>query len=503
MPEAKMESADGPGVVEQQSGPPAAAEQDAVTALRQVGVFADLPVEQLAWFVANAEERWLKPGEELFRRGAPADRMTVYLEGEVHARRDEDRLDGYVYIVRAGDPATEVSGKLPFSRMTEFPSISRAVTRTRLLIFPERLFPEMLQRMPVLAERLVSVMSDRVRESTKADEQRDRLMALGKLSAGLAHELNNPAAAARRAAAELTSALAELRHADLRLCRQELSAAQRQFIADYEHDLIAYAAPPLGALAQSDREDALGTWLDARQVEDGWRLAAHLVEAGVDVAGLERIAGEVGAAALGDVLARLAAQLAVARLTGEIKTSATRIAELVGAIKEYTYMDQAPVQEVDIHQGLENTLLILKYKLKKKNVSVTREYAENLPPITAYGTQLNQVWTNLIDNAIDALAAEGGTLKLTTKREPDSLLVEIRDNGQGIPAEARSRIFEPFYTTKGVGEGTGLGLDTTARIVRQHQGNIRFESKPGATCFQVRLPLQPSAGNKTRVPQPV
>jgi signal transduction histidine kinase len=188
------------------------------------------------------------------------------------------------------------------------------------------------------------------------------------------------------------------------------------------------------------------------------------------------------------VLARINAQLAAAKLAREIKTGTARISELVGAIKEYSYMDQASVQEVDIHKALENTLLILKYKLRKKDITVTRDYAESLPLIKAYGSELNQVWTNLIVNAVDAMS-EGGKLKVRTKREPTDILVEIRDNGVGIPASARSRIFEPFFTTKTVGEGTGLGLDTVARIVRKHRGNVRFESKPGDTCFQVRLPL--------------
>jgi signal transduction histidine kinase len=182
------------------------------------------------------------------------------------------------------------------------------------------------------------------------------------------------------------------------------------------------------------------------------------------------------------------AQITTDKLAREIKTGTSRISELVGAIKEYSYMDQASVQKVDIHKGLESTLLILKYKLRKKNIQVTREYADDLPPIKAYGSELNQVWTNLIVNAIEAMQ-EGGTLKVRTRREPTDILVEIRDNGSGIPESVRTHIFEPFFTTKAVGEGTGLGLDTVARIVRKHRGNIHFESKPGDTCFQIRLPF--------------
>ena len=467
-----------------------ASSPDLITALRAVEVFADLPGEQLRWFAENAEERRLQVGDILIRKGEPAETMIVVLEGEIQARPEEAQINSYIYIARAGDPATEVSGKLPFSRMSEWASTARATLPTRVLVFHSRLFPEMLGRMPLLAERLVGVMSDRVREFTRANEQRDKLISLGKLSAGLAHELNNPASAARRAADELTGTLEELRAADLRLCRHNLTGEQRRFVAEFEREAIVVASEsqPLSALEQSDHEDELNTWLDSHGVKDGWKLSTALVEAGVDVAALELVAKQIEGGAVADVLARIAAQLSTARLTSDIKTSAGRISELVGAIKEYSYMDKAPVQRIDLRKSLENTLLILKYKLKKKSVSVTREYDESVPSVTAYGSELNQVWTNLIDNAVDAMA-EGGELKVRTKLEPADVLIEIRDDGAGISPEVQPRIFEPFYTTKGVGEGTGLGLDTVYRIVRRHRGDIRVESKPGDTCFQVRLPL--------------
>lgn len=458
-------------------------------ALRRVGVFSDLPEEQLRWFAENSTERHLAADEILFKRGDKADWMAVYLEGESYVLRDENVLDDYAFIMRAGDPLTEVSGMLPYSRMTEFSTV-RASAPTRVLLFPAKLFPEMLARMPVLAQRLVGVMSDRVREATKLDVQRDKLMALGKLSAGLAHELNNPAAAALRAADEMIGALQELRSADLRLCRQNLSASQRAFVNDFEHEAIAWQedAPLLGALEQSDREDSLTAWLEGQDVQEAWRVASFLVEGGIEVASLERMTSQIGREALGDVLARVAAQLRMARLVNDIKAGTTRISELVGAIKEYSYMDQASRQEVDLHKGIENTLLILKHKLKKKNISVVRDYGADLPRITAFGSELNQVWTNLIDNAIDAMP-EGGRLKVRTKLEPLNVMIEVRDNGPGIPREVQAHIFEPFFTTKPVGEGTGLGLDTSMRIVRKHHGTLRFETKPSDTCFQVRLPL--------------
>ena len=465
--------------------------EDRVEALRRVGVFADLPEDQLKWFAENGRDERYAAGDILFRKGDPPDWMSVFLEGEMHAYLDDNAHDGYVYISRAGDHASEVTGMLPFSRMTQFTATGRAVMATRVLRFPVSLFPELLQRMPTLAKRLVGIMSDRVREMTTADQQQDKLMALGKLSAGLAHELNNPAAGASRAANDLIVTLAELRAADLRLCRHDLTTEQQDAIRAFEDLALEHTATTahLNSLEQSDREDLVATWLEDHGVGDPWKLSGNLVEAGIDAAGLQRISDLLEKDAFDDVLARVNAQLAAAKLASEIKAATTRISELVGAIKEYSYMDQASVQEVDVHKGLESTLLILKFKLKKKSIVITREYAEELPRIKAYGSELNQVWTNLIVNAADAMR-EGGTLRVRTKREPTDLLVEIRDNGSGIPADLRSRIFEPFFTTKPVGEGTGLGLDTVARIVRKHRGNIRFESKPGDTCFQVRLPLE-------------
>ncbi|HJX90943.1 MAG TPA: ATP-binding protein [Pyrinomonadaceae bacterium] len=475
---------------------------DLVEALRRVHVFSDLPDDQLKWFAENVRDERFAAGDILFRKGDPPDWMAVFLEGEMHAYRDDNAHEGYVYISKAGDPASEVTGVLPFSRMTQFTVTGRAAMASRILRFPVQLFPELLQRMPILAKRLVGIMSDRVRETTTADQQQDKLMALGKLSAGLAHELNNPAAGANRAANDLILVLAELRAADLRLCRHELTVEQEDAISTFENAALEHSATTrqLNSLEQSDREDLVASWLEDHGVADPWKLSGNLVEAGIDAEALQRISAGLDEKAFADVVARVNAQLAAAKLASEIKAATSRISELVGAIKEYSYMDQASVQEVDLNKSLVSTLLILKYKLKRKNIVVTRDYDEELPRIKAYGSELNQVWTNLIVNAVDAMS-EGGTLKVRTKKEPTDILVEIRDNGPGIPPDLRSRIFEPFFTTKPVGEGTGLGLDTVARIVRKHRGNIRFESKPGDTCFQVRLPLDLNSGHET-VPTP-
>jgi signal transduction histidine kinase len=287
--------------------------------------------------------------------------------------------------------------------------------------------------------------------------------------------------------------VARLREVNLRLERQALDMALRERLTAFENEWCC-AAPHRSAdtLEQSDREQAIGDWLDRRQVEDAWSMAASLAEAGLDAARLEEFGKDFPAEVITDVVRRLSASLLVARLVDEIESASSRISDLVKAIKEYSYMDQGPVQEIDIHHGLDSTLLMLKHRLKH-GVTVVRQYDTSLPKICARASELNQVWTNLIDNAIDAMDGKG-TLRVRTARELESALVEITDSGTGIAPEIRDRIFDPFFTTKQVGDGSGLGLDVVHRIVRGHQGDVRFESRPGETKFQVRLPLQPKGG---------
>jgi signal transduction histidine kinase len=363
----------------------------------------------------------------------------------------------------------------------------RAVQGGRILRFPASLFPDLIQKMPELAKRLVGVMSDRIREITRLEQQRDRLAGLGKLSAGLAHELNNPASAAKRAAAQLRDTLKRIKDASHELGRQELTATQRAEIEKLESSFMQSDAPPPDALTASDLEDQLDSLLRSHGQNDLWQLAAELAQRGIKPLALESLFENLDAGTSRAALVRIAASVEVSSLLNEIESSTARISDLVRAIKEYTFMDQSPVQNVDVVKSLETTLTILNHKLKR-GVSVQRDYQPVPLVVNSFGSELNQVWTNLIDNAIDAMNGKG-ELRVRTYRDDECVVVEIADNGSGISPEVSEHIFEPFFTTKGVGEGTGLGLDTVQRIVKKHRGNIQVNSRPGDTRFQVWLPL--------------
>jgi signal transduction histidine kinase len=463
------------------------------TELREVPALAGLPDEVFAWLIEKGEELGLAANEVYLREGEPTDRMLIVLEGELHGRVEGPERDGIVYVI----PKGAISGKLPFSRMTHSSVTIRAVAPSRVYWLDTEHFPELMRNFPALLQRLVEVLSDRVREVTRMDERHDKLMALGKLSAGLAHELNNPAAAARRASQHLGERLQTLNHLCLTLSHQTLTAEQIAFLTEFQREAgeCLTAAPALDPLAESECEEEINDWLEERHVAGGWKLAPTFVRAGLRLKELESLAECMKGQALNDALQWLEASWSSQELVKEIEHSMTRISDLVRAIKEYSYMDRADLQEVDVHQGLENTLVILGHQLKR-GVTVIREYADNLPRISAYGGALNQIWTNLIVNAIDAMNGKG-KLWVRTAAKPDHILVEIGDDGPGIPPEIQGRIFDPFFTTKPQGEGTGLGLDTVYRIVRKHQGEISFQSKPGATCFQVRLPLALPIANST------
>jgi signal transduction histidine kinase len=461
--------------------------------LRQVKIFSDLAEEELSWLAERFVEQWLDPGEASVVEGTPADRMMVLVSGEIHVRREKGPSDGWINTLRPGD----VSGLLPFSRMTIFPITGRAVTRSLILWLPATEFPEMLRRIPALGPRLVAVLTDRVRDATRIDQQREKLAALGKLSAGLAHELNNPAAAVQRSASELRERLVALRSLAARLVEcgltpESMNAALGAYRQAIERSRALPRAAELDPIALADREDELVAWLEAHEVERPAVVAGTLAQFGVAPADLDGLAAIAPGDFLPCLVSWMEGGLAAEGLLSEISSAAHRISELVGAIKSYSHMDGGEGRtEVDLRRELESTLTILAHKLRKKGVVVTRDYQADLPPVEAIAGELNQVWTNLLDNAIDAVAP-GGHVEVRAAREGDLVRVDIRDDGPGIPPEIKARIWEPFFTTKPVGEGTGLGLEVVMRIVvRRHGGTISLASTPGDTCFTIRLPLLP------------
>jgi len=450
--------------------------------LLRIPVFADVPDDQLEWFLSQCQEEFLKPGDTYVQQGDPAENMFVVLEGEFQARGE---LNGetIAFAVKAG----EVTGVLPFSRMKRIPITGRAVSNGRLLRFPSAKFPQLVQKMPEVTTRLVGLMSDRIRETTRFEQQRDRLASLGKLSAGLAHELNNPASAAKRAASQLRQILKKIKDASHELGRRELTAPQRAEIENLENSFTQREGPPLDTLTASDMEEQIDSLLRSHGQTDLWQLSADFARRGITPAALESLFANLEAATARAALIRIAASVEIANLLNEIESSTSRISDLVLAIKEYTYMDQSPIQNVDVIKSLENTLTILNHKLKH-GVTVKRDYQKVPLLVNSFGSELSQVWTNLIDNAVDAMGGNG-ELRVRTYRDDSCVVVEIGDNGPGIPAEVEAHMFEPFFTTKAVGQGTGLGLDTVQRIVKKHRGNIQVDSQPGDTRFQVWLPL--------------
>jgi signal transduction histidine kinase len=458
---------------------------DTLDLLRRVPTFEGLPDDQITWFLSQAQELRLKAGSIYSRQGDVADAMFVILEGHLQGRGE---INGETIIIEL-EPG-DVTGLLPFSRMKKFRVNGRAETDSLALRFPAAQFPDLVQKMPELTQRLVGLMSDRIRETTRFEQQQDRLAALGKLSAGLAHELNNPASAAKRATSQLRAILKRVRDASLELGRRDLTPAQKSEIEKLEASLTQTDAPPPDALTASDLEDQLDSLLRSHGQNDLWQLAADLARKNFKPELLEQLFAALDADTARAALVRISSSVEIADLLNQIESSASRISDLVGAIKEYTFMDQAPVQNVDIVKTLETTLTILNHKLKR-GVDVRRDYDKAPLLVNSFGSQLNQVWTNLIDNAIDAMSGKG-ELRIRTYREDNCAVVEISDNGPGISPEVEPHIFEPFFTTKGVGEGTGLGLDTVQRIVKKHRGSIQVRSKPGDTRFQVWLPLAES-----------
>ena len=455
--------------------------------LRRVPIFASLPDDRLP-YLDPGEEYWLEPGAVNTVEGAPATHFFVVLAGEILMTK----LVGEGLVARVDTFGPGVFyGELPLLLGTGYPLSGTALTRCHIFRLDRAEFLRLLTICPEVLGGILETMAARVQLLEQFAQGREKLAALGTLAAGLAHELNNPASAAERAARQLRDAARVTEAHGLTLAaslRPEELASLASFRARLPDQPPARAVmPSLGALERAECEGTVADWLDARSVADPWEIAPTLLAAGLDVARLDALTDAMSAASLPAAIGWLASSLETVELAATIEHSAGRIAELVRAIKEYSYLGRAPVQEVDLHDGIENTLTILGHKLR--GVTLVREYDHGLPRVSAQGGALNQVWTNLLDNAIDATGGRGH-IRVRTAREAGSALVEIADDGPGIPPEIRGRIFEPFFTTKGVGEGSGLGLAISYRIVvREHGGDLQVASSHGGTTFRVWLPL--------------
>ena len=454
-------------------------------ALRKVGPLNGMTDEEYLWLARNGTERFVDANTTIFQQGEPADHMIILLKGEVQVQRDRSGAAPVLFIGRAG----QLTGLLPFSRMKTWGGLGVTTAPTWAVEYDRSIFPRMLAEIPSMTQRVVSILLDRSREVTRMEQQSEKLNALGKLAGNLAHELNNPASAAQRAASGMLQELESFGRERFRLgslCFEpEHVEALRAWNDHMRRSLEGKPALRPGEVAL--REEALTRWLQERQIPNIGHIAPEFAEAGIGPEHLAALPDFLTPESTALLLSQHASTLRAERMAEAMLDSTARIFDLIRAIKDYSYMDQAPIQDVDVPQSLENTLAMLQSRLQ--HVVVERSYEPNLPVITAYGGELNQVWTVLLENALDAIKGRGH-IRLRVRRASDLVLVEVEDDGPGIPKEQQGRIFEPFFTTKAPGHGLGLGLDTAQRIVRMHRGFLTVESGPGRTCFQVGLPLQ-------------
>lgn len=452
--------------------------------LRPLGLFDGLSDAQLAQLAEGGEEVRIEPGLELFHEGDHADFWWVLIDGALELVRHVGRED--VVVGRMDVPGRWAGGFRAWDEHGVYLATGRGLTVGRVLRVPADVLRELTQAWFPLGVHLIDGVFHTVRSIESTARQRDSLITLGTLASGLAHELNNPAAAATRAVDALEDVCATLLSSLGRLAEGRISAQQFVALDTLRREIRPREAVP-DALTRADLEDELAEWLTRRGVERDWAIAPALAAAGVDPDWCERAAAVLDGGALQSGLEWVASTFSVSTLLAEVKESTTRVSELVGAVRSYSQMDRAARQHIDVTDGIESTLLVLGHKLRH-GVTVVRDFGLGLPRIEAYPGELNQVWTNLIDNAIDAMDG-AGTLRLVTRAEPGEVVVEVGDTGPGMSPEVAARAFEAFYTTKDVGKGTGLGLDIARRIVvERHGGTIEIDSRPGETVLRVRLP---------------
>jgi signal transduction histidine kinase len=456
--------------------------------LKNVSLFADLSDDDLRLLCKEVEEVDLHAGEELFSEGSPGDRAYIIREGELEIIKVSGSREVLIAVRKPG----EVIGEIALLEETTRMASVRARTESSLIAIRKEQLEHLLETSLPATTAMFYTVLDRLRGTQAMLRQSEKMAQLGTLTAGVAHELNNPASAVRRSSEMLKDAIQSTARSQSEHSRLELSPETTKVIHEIQLRASEQASrpPELDALARSDAQERLEGELEGIGIAEPWSYSSELVDIGLEQGELSGLAEHIKGEQMEIILRGIIDRYRVQALVNEIEQGAERISAIVGALKSYSYLDQAPVQNVDIHKGIDDTLIILQSKIRAlPGVRINKTYAKDLPMIFGYGSELNQVWTNLLDNALDAIGDEG-VISIITHAESSSVIVEIVDNGTGIPEDIMERIFEPFFTTKPPGAGTGLGLDISYNIVvNKHRGDIKVESEPGRTCFQVWLPV--------------
>lgn len=471
----------------------AARQKEILASVRRIAVFADLESKTVECL---QQAEWMEgaPGDKVLVQGEPADAFWMMLDGEIRVELSGAEGERKTIAIHRGN---ETFGEMPL--LAGSPSRANCILSqpSHLLRLSEDGFWQLMLSCPEVRKGILANMALRLEGLQALVMQREKLASLGTMAAGLMHELNNPGSAARRASAQLRENLVRLQQYNLQNCRQGLTEGELGCITDLQQYILEPRKPiAMSSLEQSDAEESLAEWLEEAHVDDAWQLAPPLTGIGLNADRLGCVRSGVRPETLSGVLHWVEALASSIQQLGTIEESITRVTELVSAVKRYSYAEKVCQQALDIHESLQSALIILGYKIRQKEIQIIREFASDIPPLEFKGSGLSQVWTNLIDNAIDA-APQKGHITVHTWRKDQEIFVSICDDGPGIPDEHKDHIFEPFFTSKPVGVGTGLGLSIAAKIINMHfGGDIRFETRPGRTEFIVRLPLQSATAAK-------
>src|SRR5689334_6206757 len=464
-------------------------EKNMIEELRAVAAFSDLPDDQLQWIGDHSDYHEYEDGSQIKKTGDEADVMFIILEGRITFYMDIHGRLVYYFSFANDEQTGGVSGLMPYSRMKTYPGCSFAAGKLRTLVLHKKHFAELEQLNPGLIERLIGYMTERAKAFATLQSQHEKVHALGQLSAGIAHELNNPASAINRISSELTKRLKLNYELTEQLLRHNIEAAHVNSLTTLIERKQFNTRPRLSAIQSMERENEIIEWLEQAGFPESQQVSETFLEAGFAGKDLEEIKNSVSKEAFTQVIYWVENLLSSQRIAKDLEEASSRISFLVGAIKSHVHMDRTEdLQSTDIHTGIESTLTLLGHKLREKNITIKKLFAENLPEVPAHVGELNQVWTNIIDNAVYAVN-KSGEIVIETSTDGKNVTAKITDNGPGIPADVLSRIFDPFFTTKKVGEGTGIGLDLVGRIVKRHNGDVKVDSIPGRTRFCISLPV--------------